>query len=620
MNYTPPTLGQSEQTGQSADKQPQNISQLPPQAQEKMKQIIHTATTFKDKLLERFGANISAVTVLPPGQFISDVAEGVEPKEEEVKKEHINILVLVDDTDSTKISKAELVQKLSQAIEQLAKQVDEKIIAQTIIYSELWQYCFDSKTGVLGLVASSYVIHDTGMLAAIKVSEVHKAMVLKKFEKYIVSYVLGGSLVQGKATATSDIDVFIVIDDTDVKKMTRVELKDRLRSIIISLSYEASKITGVTNKMNIQTYILTDFWENIKEANPVIFTFLRDGVPFYDRGIFMPWKQLLRMGKIRPSMEAIDMYMASGEQMLERIKFKLSEVGMEDTYWAILNPAQAALMLYGLAPPTPRETPELLRKIFVKKEKMLEEKYVKILENNIKIRKELEHGTLKKITGAQIDELVSNAEEYLQRIKQLFTDISEKQQKQGIVFVYDQVITLVREILVLFGVKQLPEQKIIGYFEEHIIHRGAGSQKLKTMLEQLVKAKADYDADTLSKSEVEKVIVQSQELLRELVDILQRKKHMDFERMRVKILCAQDRVAEIFVADTVAYVNHNVQQSAVLSKIDLSGKTPKVSSVTLSEFDTALSQIKSPGAVFITEQLFAELQKILGKDIKLVYN
>ena len=36
-----------------------------------------------------------------------------------------------------------------------------------------------------------------GMLAAVKIAEIHKSMVLKKFEKYIVSYVLAGSLVQG---------------------------------------------------------------------------------------------------------------------------------------------------------------------------------------------------------------------------------------------------------------------------------------------------------------------------------------------------------------------------------------------------------------------------------------
>ena len=76
-------------------------------------------------------------------------------------------------------------------------------------------------------------------------------MVLKKFEKYIVSYVLAGSLVQGRATKTSDIDVWVVIDDTDVKRMTRAELKDKLRAIIIGMGIEAGDLTGIQNKLNI---------------------------------------------------------------------------------------------------------------------------------------------------------------------------------------------------------------------------------------------------------------------------------------------------------------------------------------------------------------------------------
>jgi predicted nucleotidyltransferase len=48
-------------------------------------------------------------------------------------------------------------------------------------------------------------------------------------------------LSRGKATPESDIDVFLVIDDTDVKKMTRGELKEKLRAIIIGMGIDAGK-------------------------------------------------------------------------------------------------------------------------------------------------------------------------------------------------------------------------------------------------------------------------------------------------------------------------------------------------------------------------------------------
>jgi predicted nucleotidyltransferase len=106
------------------------------------------------------------------------------------------------------------------------------------------------------MIALSLPIYDTGMLAAIKIAEVHKTMVLKKFEKYIVSYVLAGSLVQGRASKSFDVDVWVVIDDTDVKRMTRAELKDKVRAIIIQMGFEAGDMTGIKNKLNIRSISL----------------------------------------------------------------------------------------------------------------------------------------------------------------------------------------------------------------------------------------------------------------------------------------------------------------------------------------------------------------------------
>ncbi len=103
---------------------------------------------------------------------------------------------------------------------------------------------------------------------------------------------------------------------------------------------------------------------------------------------------------------------------------------MEDTFYAILTPSQAALMLYGVPPPTPKETPEVLEEIFVKKEKMLEKEYVDILKNNVNVRKRIEHGELKGLTGTELDKLVKNAEKFLKRINKLFTQIEEMHNKK----------------------------------------------------------------------------------------------------------------------------------------------------------------------------------------------
>src|SRR3989344_4285113 len=299
---------------------PPNIPYIPPEMEKKLKVIKDKLDKFKEKVLEKFGDYIVGITLLPPEKPGESPKEGEAPKEDKKDENKINVMVVVDDTTSQKMTKDELFNKFSSAVKQIGEEVDKEITPQCALLTDLWQNCYDAKYDFNRLISMSAPLHDTGMLAAIKIAEIHKSMVIKKFEKYILSYVLAGSLTQGKATPTSDIDVWIVIDDTDVKKMSRAELKDKLRAIIIGMGAEAGEMTGIKNKLNIQVYILTDFWESLKEANPIIFTLLRYGVPFYDRGIFMPWKQLLRMGRIKPSREAIDLFMSTGEQSITRVK------------------------------------------------------------------------------------------------------------------------------------------------------------------------------------------------------------------------------------------------------------------------------------------------------------
>ncbi|MEK6837868.1 MAG: nucleotidyltransferase domain-containing protein, partial [Nanoarchaeota archaeon] len=247
-------------------------SKLPKEAQEKLRDIKVKLDKFKSAVLAKFDKYIMGIALLPPpmpqqgaGMFApgqlpptlqpqmpqipqtaqlphqqeaADADAGANASQQQLQlqqqqqippQDQVNILILVDDADSKKMTKDELKTKLSTIIQGMASEVDNKFIVQCIILSELWQNCYDGKYELTQVIASSAPVYDTGMLAAVRISEIHKQMVIKKFERYIVSYVLAGSLTQGRATEKSDIDVFIVVDDTDVKRMTRVELKDKLR-------------------------------------------------------------------------------------------------------------------------------------------------------------------------------------------------------------------------------------------------------------------------------------------------------------------------------------------------------------------------------------------------------
>jgi len=597
---------------------------IPKEVQEKLKEIKEKLEKFQKETVKKFDKYILGVALLPPlsQAEIQEIEKREGQEAAKAEKEKIHVLVLVDDTSSQKMTKEELKDKLFSIMEKTAKEIDAKLSPQTLLLSEIWQSCYDAKYDILKTIAMSAPVYDLGMLSAIRIAEVHKSMVLEKFEKYIVAYVLAGSLVQGKATPESDIDVFIVIDDTDVKRMTRAELKDKLRAIIIGMGIQAGEITGIKNKINIQVYILTDFWESVKEAHPVIFTFLRDGVPFFDRGIFMPWKQLLKMGRIKPSAEAIEMYLSSGEQLIKRIEFKLNDIGIEDLFYALLTPSQAALMMYGMAPPTPKETPELLREIFVKKEKLFEESYIKILEKVLEMRKEVEHGKKTKVTGKEIDELLDSAGKYLERLKKLFSEIEKRKEEEGIIHIYDTVVSLVRDILRLEGIERVSEEEMTKMFESALVVTGKLPDKFLRAISLVIKAKKEYEQKKLSKIDIDKLKKEAGPLIRGLIEYVQRRRGRELDRARVRIKYG-NKYGEVLIADKDVYITEDIdakEKSVQKATLTSDGGIEKVKKSSIEEMEKSLAQAQILPRVFIREKLFEDLKKLFGRDMEILVN
>ncbi len=589
---------------------------LTDEMKKKLDEIKKKLDKLKNKVLEKFEDYILGIALLPPPRM---------PKEELEKpenKDKIHTLILIDDSDSKKMSKAELKKKLVSIIGEMAKSVDKNIVPNVLLISELWESCYDGKTEWLEDISLSAPIYEKGMLSAIKIGQIHKNMVLKKFEKYIVCYVLAGSLVQGRATPESDIDVFIVIDDTDVKRMTRVELRDKLRAIILDMGFQAGEMTGIKNKLNVQIYILTDFWDFIKEANPIIFTFLRDGVPFYDRGIFMPWKQLLKMGKIKPSQEAIDIFMSSGEQVLKRIKYKLREIGIEDLFWATLTPSQAALMLHGETPPTPKETVELMREVFVKKEKILEEEYVKILEHNLKTRKDLEHGIKKEVSGKEVDRMLNDSEKYLKRLDRLFKQIQELKQKEDVLHAYETIVTIVRDILRFHNVERVKDSELYKKFREELVEKGYIGERFSRLLKEILEAGKKYKEKKLTKTEAQKYMNTFKELSKVLVEYLQRKRISEIERTKIRVKYG-NKFGEVILFGNRAFIISDInapQKEIETAEITKEGKFTNKKKSSYEEMEKELMADKLPPKTFIKEAMFEELKKIFGKNIEIMLN
>ena len=518
--------------------------EIPEKVKKEMDKTKQELEKFKKDIVKKYPFTLAIGIVPPQAAEKFDEELGLTPEEKKEKPMHIIMVVPEDKFKEIGKIKSEIVAHI--------KDMKPKIWLNIITPVDLWNYCLDSKYDIVEALGMSYPLYDKGVLGALRVSQIHKSLCLRKFEKYIYSYVIGGSLVRGEAKETSDVDVFIIIDDTDVKRMSRLELKEKLRGIIYQYVAEAGELAGVKNKLSPQVYLLTEFWEDVKDASPVIFTFIRDGIPLYDRGGFLPWKLLLKMGKIKPSPEAIDRFMAMGDKTQEVVKQRLMDIVLNDLYWSIITPTQALLMLYGIPPPNVPETVREAKRIFVEKEKMMEKKYIDILENIlITYYKGYEHGEIKTVSGAEVDKLLKDVENYTKKLKEMAVEIEKRAQERTILETYDNVFKILKH---LFGNKS--EQELVKDFEKDLVKTGKADPKNLSILNEIIDAKKRYKGKKKpTKYEIEDIRKNATYLINHLVEYGQRKDITELNKMMIKVIYDSNKKhAEVFMTNPIFIV------------------------------------------------------------------
>ncbi len=576
-----------------AEKNPA-IPESPDKIKKEMEKTKKELEKIKGFVVKKYPYTI-AIGILPPQSIKLFIEEEEVPKETE---KHIHLQIIVPEEKYKEVPKIK---------QEIVKQIDslnskQKIWLHINTPVDIWEICLDSKFELYAAIAMSFPLYDKGILGILRLSEIHKSLVLQKFERYVVSYVIGGSFLRGTATKTSDVDVFVIINDTDVKRMPRLELRERLRSIIAGVHMQESiALAGVKNTLHIQTWLLTDFWNDVKDANPVIFTFIRDGIPIYDRGTFMPWKALLKMGRLKPSPESIDMFMKTAERTKEMIERRLIDA-MIDVYYGVLTPSQALIMLYGYPPPTHKETPELMNKIFVDKERMLKKTDIAVLEKVVKLFKDYEHEKLKKISGSEIDKLVDDSEEYLKRLRELREKIDKRAQEKTIEEIYKDVFNLLESIL-----GKNSQEKIIHEFENKFVRTGKFSPQSIRILKDIVNAKTEFKKGKSNLHKIDEARKNASILINSLIEYSQRCDLMALEKTRIKLKykeSGKEHTAELLICDNEAFL---------FMKNEIRRLTDRIAISNMEEVSKAVEKRKSKQNVELNPKVFELLKKELGE-------
>jgi predicted nucleotidyltransferase/uncharacterized protein (UPF0332 family) len=228
----------------------------------------------------------------------------------------------------------------------------------------------------------------------------------QKFNKMIKSVVLFGSTIKGDATAGSDIDIILILDDVTIKwdqeliAWYRTELND----IMMKSPYRRD--------LHINTIKLSTWWQDLMIGDPVVINIIRYGEAIIDlAGFFEPLKFLLIQGKIKSTPEAI--HNALQRAPIHIAKSRAAELGaIEGVFWSMVDSAHAALIAANVLPPSPEHIPLELKEHFVNSGK-IKMKYVVWFRDIHVLHKKITHGKINNLTGVEIDEWQNRAEEFL---------------------------------------------------------------------------------------------------------------------------------------------------------------------------------------------------------------
>ena len=120
------------------------------------------------------------------------------------------LLIISDIKKKDNKSKIEHILKIEKEGNELSKK-DFKV--SCYLLEEIWESATRGQYGLLQSIVSGRILYDKGdWIKSLKAVEIHKFRMLRKFEKYVISYVIAGSLIRGEANQNSDIDVSLIIE------------------------------------------------------------------------------------------------------------------------------------------------------------------------------------------------------------------------------------------------------------------------------------------------------------------------------------------------------------------------------------------------------------------------
>lgn len=166
----------------------------------------------------------------------------------------------------------------------------------------------------------------------------------------------------------------------------------------------------------------------------------------------------------------------------------------------------------------------------------------------------------------------------------------------------------------------MQDVELVSTFEDKLIATGKVPAKYLRSVHDMIDAKKDYDAGKISKLDLQKARKAANELIRFLVEHMQRKRARELERAKIRVRI-DSKVAEVTLLGDTAYIVKDLEsqdRQYLKARIKQDGSLEMPEKATLEELEKDLAKLAVPPKVFVRQSLFESLKKIFGRDVEIM--
>jgi len=211
-------------------------------------------------------------------------------------------------------------------------------------------------------------------------------------------------------------EILLVILVNDIgKERSKIErLIEKIK--LYALKLEEKLKAEIKTSISTDVVLLTEYYEKLLENRLDIFAEVKQAIPLYDTGFFIPIKILVERGEIKGTKESIVKLVDGIRKNLNEVDYLKVDI-LSDIYSSVIDAAEAALFSRGISFFVPKEIPGLLEKYFLK-EKQITKNTLDIFNAIYRLWKDYEHEKIK-IEGKKLDKLIIDAEFFVDQMQQI---------------------------------------------------------------------------------------------------------------------------------------------------------------------------------------------------------